>query len=239
MITFAMMNQEPCFSAVVFNPTRSMIDRISVGRKVLLLLLFCEFLPLLSQAGNTEMGLLRAINTDRNPSFDGFFRVITDSAPILSFVIPALIMVYLLMTGNKRQALTALIAGVSVGIAALISTILKFWIDRPRPFITYDFIEKLSVGGSPSFPSGHTTDAFALAIVLAFMFRKWWVIVPLFLWAALVGYSRMHLGVHYPSDVGAGMVIGLLAGGLSFVGLKRVISWGKRTNCMPGSSSKK
>ncbi|OFY12242.1 MAG: hypothetical protein A2X11_12780 [Bacteroidetes bacterium GWE2_42_24] len=233
------MKQEPDFSAGVFDATGSMIDCKSIGRKALLPLLICEFMPLLSLAGNTELELLRAINTDRNPFFDGFFKVITDSAPVLSFMIPALLIVFLLVTGNKQQALTALIAGVSVGIAALISTILKFWIDRPRPFITYEFIEKLSVGGSPSFPSGHTTDAFALAIVLALMFRKWWVIVPLFLWAALVGYSRMHLGVHYPSDVGAGMVIGLLAGGLSFVGLKRVISWGRLANYIPGSSSKK
>lgn len=176
-----------------------------------------------SKAENTEVELLKVINTDRNPLFDGIFRIITDSAPILSFAIPSLVMVYFLVIRYNRQALNALMAGVSVGLAALISTILKFWIDRPRPFITYEFIEKLSVGGSPSFPSGHTTDAFAMAIVLALMFRKWWVTFPAFLWALLVGYSRMHLGVHYPSDVAAGMILGLLAGGISFVMLRRLI----------------
>jgi membrane-associated phospholipid phosphatase len=62
--------------------------------------------------------------------------------------------------------------------------------------------------GSPSFPSGHTSDAFATATSLSIAFPKWYVIAPSFLWACSVGYSRMDLGVHYPSDVMAGAIIG-------------------------------
>jgi len=178
--------------------------------------------PLLLKA-NPDTDWLRLINTQRITALDNFFRVITDSAPWLAFVVPALLMIYYFAVGNRPKAFMTLAAEASVGIAALISTILKFWIDRPRPFATLDFIEKLSTGGSPSFPSGHTTDAFALAIVLTLLIRRWWIALPAFIWAALVGYSRMHLGVHYPSDVAVGILIGIIIGGLSFQLLARII----------------
>ncbi len=217
------MNQEPDHLPAVLYTTGNIIDSKHYEWKRLFPVLACLLSPMFSTAADSEVELLRAINVDRNPSFDVFFRIITDSAPILSFAIPALILFYYLIIKNNRQALIALMAGISIGIAALVSTIFKFWIDRPRPFITYEFIEKLSVGGSPSFPSGHTTDAFAMAVVLVLMFKKWWITFLVFLWALLVGYSRMHLGVHYPSDVVAGMILGLLIGGLSFKLIRRLI----------------
>jgi membrane-associated phospholipid phosphatase len=85
---------------------------------------------------------------------------------------------------------------------------LKYSINRTRPFITYPDIVKKSGAGSPSFPSGHTSGAFATATSISLAYPKWYVIVPLFGWAGVVGYSRMDLGVHYPSDVLAGAAIG-------------------------------
>jgi membrane-associated phospholipid phosphatase len=52
-----------------------------------------------------------------------------------------------------------------------------------------------------SFPSQHTSFAFATATALSLQYRKWWVVVPAYTWAAMVGYSRLYLGQHYPSDV--------------------------------------
>ena len=73
-----------------------------------------------------------------------------------------------------------------------------------------DFIDKQSKGAGPSFPSGHTSNAFATATATAmiFAFPQWYVAVPVFSWAGAVGYSRMHLGVHYPSDVLVGSSVG-------------------------------
>ena len=94
-------------------------------------------------------------------------------------------------------------------LSVVISNILKPIVDRPRPFITYHDIQKLSSGGNASFPSGHTSDVFSLAMIVSLLFPKKAVIIPIFIWAALVAYSRMDLGVHYPSDVLGGAVIGI------------------------------
>jgi membrane-associated phospholipid phosphatase len=102
----------------------------------------------------------------------------------------------------------AVYIGASVLTAIAITEIMKFSINRARPFDTYPFIEKLSDGGSPSFPSGHTSTAFSFATSLSLQYPKWYVIAPSLLWAASVGYSRMDLGVHYPSDVLVGAIVG-------------------------------
>jgi undecaprenyl-diphosphatase len=84
---------------------------------------------------------------------------------------------------------------------------------RDRPFDKHSVIMKRSTGGDSSFPSGHTLEAFAMAMAFSGLFnsrRKY--LIPLFLWATLVGYSRVALGVHYPSDVFGGMILGSLIG---------------------------
>lgn len=98
--------------------------------------------------------------------------------------------------------------GGAMAVSAGTTLLLKYSIDRPRPFETYSFIVKLSDAGSPSFPSGHTSNAFATATSLSLAIPKWYVTAPALLWASAVGYSRMHLGVHYPSDVLVGAAIG-------------------------------
>ena len=86
---------------------------------------------------------------------------------------------------------------------------MKRIIDRPRPFITYSgYIIPRSGAGDPSFPSGHTSMSFSIATSLSISYPKWYIIAPSMLWASAVGYSRMNLGVHYPSDVLAGAILG-------------------------------
>jgi undecaprenyl-diphosphatase len=96
--------------------------------------------------------------------------------------------------------------------SAIVSQGLKQLIYRERPFITHPFIEKFSDGGDSSFPSGHTLEAFAMATALSLLFSKKKIVIPVFVWAILVAYSRIALGVHYPSDVMAGVVLGTLLG---------------------------
>jgi PAP2 superfamily len=93
-------------------------------------------------------------------------------------------------------------------ISAIVSLTSKYSIVRSRPFENYPDIEKLSEAGNSSFPSGHTIEAFAIAFAISILFHKRKYIVPIYLWAFLIAYSRLALGVHYPIDVIAGILTG-------------------------------
>ena len=99
---------------------------------------------------------------------------------------------------------------------------LKSIVMRPRPFVACDVLQK--VGPAPagsSFPSSHTTIAFAFAWMFVWMKKKTWA-VPAFAMACLIAFSRLYLGVHYPSDVLAGIVISCICSYMVYKGLQRI-----------------
>ncbi len=157
---------------------------------------------------NFDINLLRDINQNRNKNFDGFFRGVTNSASPVAFGTPVILYGVGLLKKDANLKKSALYIGASVVTSSFITTIMKYSVKRTRPFITYPDIEKVTSGGSYSFPSGHTSDAFSLATSVTIAYPKWYIIVPAYGWASAVAYSRMDLGVHYPSDVLAGAVIG-------------------------------
>lgn len=105
----------------------------------------------------------------------------------------------------------------TIVVAMGISTVLKYSVQRQRPSDKYpgEIIVRDHVS-TFSFPSGHTTSAFASATSLSLTYKKWYVAVPAFTYAGMMGYSRMRLGVHYPSDVLAGALIGSGTGFLTW-----------------------
>jgi len=167
-------------------------------------------IQIIQYLGSLDIGILKAIYENRNPLLDSTFVVITNSAGALAFGIPGILLIIALLKKNTVLRRTALLMLIPVAISAIVANILKYTMDLPRPYEIYPFIHKLSVGGSPSFPSGHTADVFAFATAAGLVFRKWYIIVPSLIWAVLVSYSRMSLGVHFPSDVLAGAMIGSL-----------------------------
>lgn len=157
---------------------------------------------------NVDIDILKNINLNRNKNLDPTFRFITNSAAPISIALPVIIFSVGAIQKDSSLKRKGLYIGESILVATFISTALKYGVNRTRPFVTYPYLEKETSGGSPSFPSGHTSDAFATATSLSIAFPKWYVIAPSFLWASAVGYSRMDLGVHYPSDVLAGAIVG-------------------------------
>lgn len=97
----------------------------------------------------------------------------------------------------------------SIGVGMTLSTILKYSIDRARPYELYQDLSAMNIEFTPSFPSGHTTAAFIMATNLSLSFKKWYVIVPAYSYAAFVGFTRMYSGVHYTSDVLCGALCGV------------------------------
>ncbi len=157
---------------------------------------------------NTDIELLRDINLNRNKNLDGGFQFISNTTGIVSFGIPSVVLGTGLIMNDSTIKHKGLLLGTSLILTSGITVIMKYSINRERPFKTYPDIEKMSSAGSKSFPSGHTSEAFSTATSLSLAFPKWYVIAPSYLWASSVGYSRMHLGVHYPSDVAVGALVG-------------------------------
>lgn len=182
----------------------------------LLTILSLSFVQLNSYSQNADIDLLKEINLNRNRSLDGTFRIVTGSAAPLSFGTPVIMCGIGLLYHDSLTIRNSLYVASSVAATVILANITKYIVNRPRPFVTWPFIEKESSGGSPSFPSGHTSEAFALATSLSLTYPKWYIIGPTFLWAGAVGYSRMDLGVHYPSDVLAGAILGAGCAWISF-----------------------
>ncbi|MGD8176948.1 phosphatase PAP2 family protein [Marinimicrobium sp. ARAG 43.8] len=101
--------------------------------------------------------------------------------------------------------------------------VLKNVIRRDRPAMKIDFYEAwITPSDQFSFPSGHTAAAFLFAALVASFYPV--MAVPCYLWASLIGASRVLLGVHYPSDIAAGALLG---SGAAFFGLYLApIIWG-------------
>lgn len=98
----------------------------------------------------------------------------------------------------------------------IVNRILKNMVGRVRPFaIDPAIVPLVSPPKDFSFPSGHTAGAFAAATVIALGMPKGWGIPALIL-AFAIGLSRIYLGVHFPSDVAMGAIIGSIIGGVVF-----------------------
>jgi len=125
----------------------------------------------------------------------------------------------------RRRLPPALFSGLlAVGVAAGLTSVFKETFDRVRPALADPGIVALvPTPESASFPSGHTATAFAAAITAgAFYPRLRWPLLGL---AALVGLSRIYLGVHYVLDVLAGAALGVAVGLLVVLATRRLLGW--------------
>jgi len=159
-------------------------------------------------AQNIDIRILRSINSQEILNSDKYFRFITNSDTYVIIGTPAILAGAGLIRDDDKMIRNAFVMAAASAVNAGVTLALKYSIKRDRPFETYPDILKKADAGSPSFPSGHTSGAFATATSLSLAYPEWYVIVPSFAYAGTVAYSRMHLGVHYPSDVAAGAVIG-------------------------------
>ena len=188
----------------------------------------------------TKLEQMQWINSHNNLWADWFFYGATQMGE--GWFWGAIIVLFLFISFEK-----ALILGASLLLSSTISTSAKFWFNTLRPI---GFFEKLHlkwhtvdwvyINYHLSFPSGHTTTAFAIFMMLTLFVKnkKWGFIFIILAW--LTGYSRTYLFQHFPEDVLGGAFIGVFSSVLVYYLLmkiyektpkdwhgKSLLSWGK------------
>ena len=135
----------------------------------------------------------------------------------------ALILILLIFKKTRKTGIYCIVA--LVIDVVLVNFLIKPLVGRIRP---YDVIDGLICMVGPqkdaSFPSGHTASSFAVAFA-AFLRGPKKIGIPALVVAALIGFSRLYVGVHYPTDVLAGIGFGLLCGFLAVFIMDRVFAW--------------
>lgn len=124
------------------------------------------------------------------------------------WVVLALVAGVVLRLGLWRTLGLAVFTGVVTFLADAATFGIKDIVQRPRPFVTHPQIHPLYVVHSDSFPAGHAATAFAGAVVLSWVWRRW---TPAFvILATAIGFSRVYVGDHYVGDVLGGAFVGAL-----------------------------
>ena len=172
---------------------------------VLLLVLFC-----FKSNGQDawDLNLLAKINGGPEKS-DRFWEAYTNSITYVTVGTPLLVGTAGVL--KKDKFVKRQFVGMAGGLAlnGFITVAMKNGVARPRPFEAHgDLIYKKTHAGTSSFPSGHTSSAFQWATRCVLVKPKWYVAVPAYMYACGIAYSRMHLGVHYPTDILGGAVVG-------------------------------
>lgn len=187
--------------------------RISFRSIILLALVwFC----LQGSAQNADLNLLRSINASETEFKNGFFTFTSNTTYLVNISVPAVIGLKGILSHDKCLKQEALFMGGGLLLNIVLVQGMKRVIRRERPFTVYPDIIKRGDGGGYSMPSGHTASAFYTAATLSFWNPRWYVILPSFAWASLVGYGRIYQGVHYPSDVVAGALLGTVTAWLTY-----------------------
>lgn len=150
------------------------------------------------------------------PQYHQIFKIITEFGDAIYYLIGFAIafLVFRFLWKNKLGENYALFLFGTVVVSGIAADIVKWTLGRYRPselfergLYGFDFlhIDRALTG----FPSGHTTTVFALATAITYLWPKWSVLAWIF--AVLVGISRIVIGAHYPSDVMSGALIGIIS----------------------------
>lgn len=156
-----------------------------------------------------------------NPVFDALFVTITNGR---FWIIPGVCAALAFLYFQRRKALVVIVlALLTVSVSdPVCNRIIKPLAPRMRPCDGRVHIEgaRFLIGAksSPSFPSSHAMNMFAQAMLFTLLYRRKRVWITAFAFATVIAFSRIYVGVHYPMDVFAGAVFGVVVGGIVYWG---------------------
>jgi membrane-associated phospholipid phosphatase len=161
-----------------------------------------------SYAQNYDLTGVQKINALRYKKADKAMDILSSSADYTAIASPLI----LLSTGFIKNDAELKQKGLNMTIGVIgtygVGYILKSTVNRKRPYEIDPKIQSYRIENDSSFPSGSTALAFTNATNLTLAYPKWYVAVPAYSYAVGIGYARLHLGAHFPSDVLAGAAIG-------------------------------
>ena len=132
-------------------------------------------------------------------------------ARYLAYVVFAAFILFVVLERNwKKRLYVAVLPLFSVALSyGIVTQLLRFLVDRDRPPIALALEPLIPMPNSPAFPSGHAAIFFTLAMALLYLNRRWGI--WFFAAAALIAVARVFVGVHWPLDVVAGAIIGVVS----------------------------
>jgi len=161
---------------------------------------------------NIDTSLFRTINNSRNNFLSSVIPLTDKSVFPSAFLLPIGLFTYSRLNKNYYDENSAILAGFSEIAGTAVTLAIKNLFKRERPFrelknVYYD--DKNSPTDRYAFPSNHTNATFAMATALTLRYPdKPVLIVGSYLYASIVAYGRIYLGVHYPADVLGGIIVG-------------------------------
>jgi membrane-associated phospholipid phosphatase len=166
-----------------------------------------------------DVKLFRTINNSRANFKDAVIPVIDQTMLLTSLILPPSLYLYGLTKKDNYLENTGFLLAISEITNSALTFSIKIMVNRPRPYATLKNVyhkEKAKID-KYSFPSGHTSTTFCISTLIALRYPEYpQFYVPLYAWSILIGYGRMYLGMHYPSDVLGGAVVGSLSSILIF-----------------------
>jgi undecaprenyl-diphosphatase len=160
-----------------------------------------------------DVSILHALNTFL-VRHDAVEDPVTFYVNLAELLFLAMLVIAFLVAGGHRHRATrraAVAAGLSAGLALAVAQVITRIVERPRPFVAHPATVHLLAphAADPSFPSDHATAAFAIGVALFLRNRTWGAIVLVA--ATVLAVGRVAMGIHYPTDVLGGAVLGTLA----------------------------
>ncbi len=162
---------------------------------------------------SADAAIVHTLTTIRTPELVLTSKVVSNSLVPVSIAIPTIHLVYGYGEKNRDIALNGfLIAGAEIAQFGIMTGI-KSLVQRERPFVAHkDCITPNDTESFWSFPSGHSGGSACLATVLSLRYNNWAVISASVTYSLYTMFARLHLGVHYPTDIAAGALIGVGSG---------------------------